>query len=476
VPVVSGATRWAMLVLAGCLYFISYFHRIAPSVMATDLMAAFTITATVLGTLSAVYPYVFAVMGIPAGTLADTLGPRRTLALGAATMAVGATVFGLAPRFGVAYTGRLLVGLGASVILISSLRLAAAWFSGDEFALASGLVLTFGNLGGLAAAVPLAVSVERIGWRASFLVIAAVTLSLGVVALLAVRDAPGGGGPRRTAGPGSGARRREALAPAVGAAGAGAARTTADADGGALRGGSDASLAAALRAIPGIVANPRTWPPVLATAGVNGTLLTLLGLWGVPYLVDVHGYTRVEASASLSFGTLGIVVAAPLVGRLSDRWLRRRRLPFAVSTALFALSWAGLLLVSRPGTPGWTLTLVFFGLGASACGAFVLLWSCVREVNDPARVGVALGFSNTPIFVTFALLQWLTGVVLDLGWAGAVAGGRRVYPLAAYQEMFALCLGLAVVATVLACFVTETYCANVWPATGRTRPAAPGRR
>lgn len=437
---VSGATRvtrWAMLVIAGCLYFISYFHRIAPSVMATDLMATFAITAASLGTLTAIYPYVFAVMGLPAGALADTLGPRRTLALGATTMAVGATVFGLAPRFAVAYGGRLLVGLGASVILISSLRLAAAWFSGDEFALASGIVLTFGNLGGLAAAVPLAVSVERIGWRASFVVIAGVTLLLGIVSLLALRDAPRAGGRHRRAGTEAAAARRP-----------------------------DASLAAALRAVPGIVANARTWPPVLATAGVNGTLLTLLGLWGVPYLVDVHGYTRVEASASLSLGTLGIVVGAPLMGRLSDRWLRRRRLPFAVSTGLYALGWAALLLVSRPGLPGWLPALVFFGLGVSACGAFVLLWSCVREVNDPACVGVALGFGNTPIFFTFAFFQWLTGLVLDLRWAGTIAGARRVYPVAAYQDMFALCLGVSLVAWILACLVTETYCRNVWEPRG----------
>jgi sugar phosphate permease len=427
-----------MLVIAGCLYFISYFHRIAPSVMATDLMATFAITAASLGTLSAIYPYVFGVMGLPAGALADTLGPRRMLALGATTMAVGATVFGLAPSFGVAYGGRLLVGLGASVILISSLRLAAAWFSGDEFGLASGIIMTFGNVGGLAAAVPLAVGVETIGWRASFVVIAAVTLSLGIVSLLVLRDAPGPRGRDGSAGGGEGAAARRPAA----------------------------SLAATLRAVPGVVANARTWPPVLATAGVNGTLLTLVGLWGVPYLVDVHGYTRVEASASLSLGTLGIVVGAPLMGRLSDRWLRRRRLPFAASTGLYAIGWAALLVVSRPGVPGWLPALVFFGLGVSACGAFVLLWSCVREVNDPARVGVALGFGNTPIFFAFAFFQWLTGVVLDLGWAGATAGARRVYPVGAYHDMFALCLGLSVVAVMLACLVTETHCRNVWQPRG----------
>jgi predicted MFS family arabinose efflux permease len=412
-----------MLVIAGSLYLVSYFHRIAPSVMAADLMAGFAITAASLGTLTAIYPYVFAAMGIPAGTLADTLGPRVTLTLGATTMALGATVFGLAPSFAVAYGGRLLVGLGASVILVSGLRLASAWFSGDEFALASSVILTFGNLGGLAASVPLALSVEAIGWRATFVGIAAATLSLGLLAVVAVRDAPGVAGRARDRRP---------------------------------------TLRRTLAGIPAVAGNPRTWPPVIATSGVNAALLTLLGLWGVPYLVDVHGYTRVQASATIAAGTLGFVIGAPVMGRLSDRWLRRRRLPFAVSTALYATGWIALMLVSRASAPGWVLVAVLFALGATSCGAFVLLWSCVREVNDPAQVGLAFGFCNTPIFALFALLQWLTGAVLDLGWAGAMATGRRLYPAAAYQQMFAVCAALAVVAFVSALLVTETRCENVW--------------
>ncbi len=44
--------------------------------------------------------------------------------LGGLSMSAGSVLFGLAPGFGVAFAGRLLVGLGASVILIAGLRLA----------------------------------------------------------------------------------------------------------------------------------------------------------------------------------------------------------------------------------------------------------------------------------------------------------------------------------------------------------------
>ncbi|HSF03232.1 MAG TPA: MFS transporter, partial [Solirubrobacterales bacterium] len=175
--------RWLMLAVPAAIYFVSYFHRVAPAVVAADLMRAFAVTAADLGTLAAIYPYVFVVMALVAGTLVDTLGSRLTLVLGGTAMGAGAVVFGLAPVFAVAVTGRLAVGLGASVVLIAFLALAAEWFRPDEFATVSGLSQTVGNLGGLVAASPLALLVEAIGWRRSFVLIGVVTCFLGLLAL-----------------------------------------------------------------------------------------------------------------------------------------------------------------------------------------------------------------------------------------------------------------------------------------------------
>jgi len=157
---VAGA-RWAVLVVPALLYFLSYFHRVAPVVVASDLMAAFAVSAAVLGTLSAVYPYCFAAMALPGGSLADILGPRKTLTLGGVSMSAGSILFGLAPGFGAAFTGRLLVGLGASVLLIAGLRLAAEWFRTDEFATVAGGAQSVGSLGALAGTTPLAQRLRR---------------------------------------------------------------------------------------------------------------------------------------------------------------------------------------------------------------------------------------------------------------------------------------------------------------------------
>ena len=62
----------------------------------------------------------------------------QLLASGGVTMAAGSMLFGAAPAFWIALAGRLLVGLGASTMLIASLRLASEWFRPHEFATVAG--------------------------------------------------------------------------------------------------------------------------------------------------------------------------------------------------------------------------------------------------------------------------------------------------------------------------------------------------
>jgi len=424
--------RWLVLVVPAAIYFFSYFHRVAPAVVVSDLMRDFGITAAALGGLAAIYPYVFVAMALVAGSLADTLGPRRTLALGGAGMGIGAIVFGMAPVFGAAVAGRFLVGLGASVILIAMLSLAAEWFRPDEFGTISGWTQTVGNIGGLVAASPLALLVEAIGWRRSFVTIGLVTLALGALALVAVRDRPdSAGGP---------ARRAPALREVV-------------------------------AAIPSVVGNPRTWPPILAAGGIYATLIAFQGLWGVPHLEQVYGLPRVRAAALVSLLAVGIVLGAPLVGWISDRF-HRRRLPMLISALLYTACWLPLVLPAlRP--PAALLGPLFLVMGFVSSG-LALVWSSVREVNDPARVGIAVGFCNAPIFLLFAVMQWVTGVILDARWTGATAGGARLYPDAAWQAAFGVCLLVALGGVVAAARVTETRCRNVWKPVGAPAPAEGG--
>jgi sugar phosphate permease len=418
--------RWWILLVPALLYVCSYFHRIAPVVVAGDLMRDFGVTAAALGNLSAIYPYCFAAMALPGGSLADTLGPRWTLTLGGLTMGAGTVLFGLAEGFGVAFAGRLLVGLGASVLLLASLRLAAEWFRTDEFATVSGLSQTVGSLGALIATTPLALLVEATGWRHAFVAIGTATLVIAVACALAVRDRPAALG----------------LAPVN-----------------PSRPGSSPGLRAVLSGIPAAAGNRLIWAPILTSTCLYAGFGAFIGLWGIPYLTHVYALRRIEAANLMAGATLGLLVAAPLVGWLSDRWGRRR--PLILGTVTLAVAaWIPLACVGAP-LPRWALMPLCAALGVSS-GGVVLVFACLREMSDPRQVGVTLGVHNLPIFLGFALMQWLIGVALDRWWEGADADGVRVYSLDAYRAGFALCLLSALAALAAASRVRETHGRSIW--------------
>jgi MFS family permease len=164
---------------------------------------------------------------------------------------------------------------------------------------------------------------------------------------------------------------------------------------------------------------------------------------------------------------VGLLLSAPLLGWVSDRGLRRRKAPLVGAATLYAAVWAALTLPADPVPAAWLGPLCFLlGVGS---GAVVVVFACVREVNDPARVGLAIGFHNLPVFLGFALMQWLTGVALDARWEGVTAAGARVYSVGAYRAAFGLCLAVSLGALLMAALTTETRCRNIWA------PGGPGR-
>jgi len=65
-PVSLAWLTWGLL---ASLYFVGFFQRVAPAVMVDELMRDFSIAATTLGNLSAIYFYTCAAMQIPSGLL-----------------------------------------------------------------------------------------------------------------------------------------------------------------------------------------------------------------------------------------------------------------------------------------------------------------------------------------------------------------------------------------------------------------------
>ena len=160
--------RWIVLGTLWLVYFFVYFDRVAPAVVAPELMKAFGISAASMGLLSAAYFYPYAAMQIPSGILADFMGPRLAVTIFFIIAGIGTALFGMASTYEWALVGRVMMGVGVAVVYIPIMKIQAQWFRPYEFATLTGILLTVGNVGALGAAGPLASFVAMTGWREAF--------------------------------------------------------------------------------------------------------------------------------------------------------------------------------------------------------------------------------------------------------------------------------------------------------------------
>jgi MFS family permease len=65
--------------------------------------------------------------------------------------------------------------------------------------------------------------------------------------------------------------------------------------------------------------NRATWPGFFANAGLAGAFFAFAGLWAVPYLTQMHGMSRSEASSHVSIYFIGFAIGSMLWGNVSDR-------------------------------------------------------------------------------------------------------------------------------------------------------------
>ncbi len=411
--------RWLALGIVALAYVLSFFQRFAPAGIAQDLAVSFSTSAASLGALAATYFYVYTLMQIPTGILADTLGPRRILALGGIVGGLGSFMFGFAPSLDWALAGRTLIGLGVSVTFIAMLKLIAVWFEESRFATMVGICMLVGNMGSVLAGAPLSALAQATGWRGVFVGIGVVSLALAAACWIVVRDRP-------------------------------------DAGGGAAAPRFDRTVV--LGGLLAVLKNRATWPAIVVNTGMAGAFFTFGGLWATPYLVQVHGMARAAASAHLSLWFGGFAVGCFFIGTLSDRIGRRKPVLIATSHA-YAAIW--LVWLSGVAMPPWLSYALFAVMGLVTAG-FSLTWACSKEVNPPLLSGMSTSIANIGGFLAGALLQPLVGWVMDLGWKGAMLNGSRFYEVDAWRNGVLVVTLCALMGAIGSWWIHETRCRNVW--------------
>lgn len=421
----SEQVRWRliMMMVVVIAYMLSFFQRFAPGGVAQELAATFQISAASLGVLAATYFYIYTLMQIPTGILADTLGPRRILVLGGVVGGLGSLLFGFAPSLDVALVGRTLVGLGVSVTFIAILKLVAVWYDESRFATLTGLVLLLGNMGSVLAGAPLSMTAEITGWRAVFIGVGILSLVLAVGCWILVRDRPVEETPAHK-----------------------------------YRFDRTVVLGGMLT----VLKNRATWPAAIVNTGISGSFFTFGGLWAIPFLMQAHGLSKDEASRHLSLLFMAFAISSLVIGHISDRMQRRKPVLIVVSH-LYLLIW--LVWLSGVSLPP-VATYALFAVMGVATSSYTLTWACAKEVNPPQLSGMSTSVANIGGFAAAAVLQPLVGVVMDVSWDGAMKEGVRLYSMGDFQLGFAILTAVAAWGALAAWRIRETRCRNVWSTEG----------
>lgn len=410
-------------------FLTGYFHRTVIGVVADNLMRDFAIErAADLGILASVYFWTYAALQLPSGILADRFGPRLVISIALIISAAGSLIFAQAQSLPQLVLGRFITTVGIGVVFVSLIKIQSTWFRAREFATMSGLITFFGNSGSLLSATPMAFVVEAWGWRSAFYLISIYSLLMGLLCWRLVRNKP-----------------EDIGLPSIQEIEVVEGQKSVD---------WNAPPLCIRECVKTVILNPQTWPPLIASTSLFGVYMTLVGVWWIPYLMQVHQLARVEASQFILVMVTGNMIGAPLVGYISDR-LSCRRWPYLVSTSMLSISMLILTFWNHACPPFWSLYPISFLFGVGISG-LTLTIACVKDVNPPYVTGIAAGITNSGPFIGAALMQPIFGWVLDQYWQGISEKGIKIYPQHAYENAFWLCFAVLVFGLVAAFFIKES--------------------
>jgi predicted MFS family arabinose efflux permease len=239
-------------------YMLSQFYRAFLAVLSPVLKDDLGISADDLAIASGAWFLAFAIMQIPIGAALDRVGPRRTAAVLHAIGGLGVALFALASGPVQIQVAMALIGVGCAPVLMASYYIFARNYPAAIFATLAACIIAIGNLGNIAATVPLAWSIDTYGWRATLWGMAALTLAVAAMVLVTVRD------PAR------------------------------------LPPGEKGSLLDLLRMWP-------LWPVMLMMAACYAPGASLRGLWVGPYYADVFG------ADAARIGTVTLVMGLAMI-------------------------------------------------------------------------------------------------------------------------------------------------------------------
>lgn len=182
--------RVVLLVLLFLLSWIMYLDRAAIST-AKELMAGdLGLSDQAMGIAFGAFALGYALAQVPAGRLADGVGPRLALTLVVTGWSIFTSLTGVVGRFFTLVAVRFLFGVAEAGAFPGSARAFYNWLPVQQHGRANGIIFSGSRLGAALSFPILAAIMGRFGWRPAFLLLGLPGILWAVVWLLWFRDRP----------------------------------------------------------------------------------------------------------------------------------------------------------------------------------------------------------------------------------------------------------------------------------------------
>lgn len=179
---------WAICLIATLNYSYDFFIRAAPGVMTHGLKHTFGIDSTKIGWLSSAYFISYTIMQIPAGVIIDRYNRKYVIGIATALCVLGNFLFSATDYYEVAFTGRILMGIGSAFGFVGAAKMAAMWLPQRFFSTFIGFATIVGILGGLVTDTLLSSLVETLGWKQGNAVFTYIGVILLILVLVFIKD------------------------------------------------------------------------------------------------------------------------------------------------------------------------------------------------------------------------------------------------------------------------------------------------
>jgi len=406
---------WVICILAAFFYCYEYLLRIEPSVMVTDLMTTFKITATSLGVLSAMYYYAYTPLQAIVGMIIDYFGPRRVLLLAIALCALGSWVFGISNNLYLAGLGRFLIGAGSAFAFVGALKLAAIWLPHERFALFVGMTTGLGMVGAMIGDVSMSAAVYHLGWHSVILWGIYIGVVLFILFFFFVREHHPKDQPHPAA--------------------------------------MYLPFKELMISFAQITKDKQLWFAGLLGCMLYLSLSAFAEMWGIAFVHSAGHVPNYFAAKLNSAVFLGWLIGSPFSGWISNK-IKSRRKPLLVGSLLAAFMMTLILMMPQAHPIILAIFLFLFGLFSSS---EILVFVVARESVKLKVTATAVSFVNFVIMLGGMIFQPLIGWLLDWHWTGQSSHGVRVYSVLDFKLALLVIPVLMLMSALLAYFLKETY-------------------